>query len=132
MNLPIMIHAHPYRGAKDGELRARSMEACAHCALICTMCADACLSEPQVDALRECISFNLDCAALCTAAAALVARWNGGNRPLLRQSLECCAEACAGCARECARHSHEHCVICAAECRACELACRDTVASLMN
>lgn len=108
---------------------ARGVKELLSCAHACTSCADACLEGASVDALRQCIRLNLDCADLCVAASALIARIQGLNDVVLLRTLEVCATAAQRCADECERHAgqYQHCARCAAECRRCEEACRLTM-----
>ena len=79
--------------------------------------------------MRQCIRLDLDCAAVCDAAAAVLGRAGTPNWALTASLLEACASACGACATECERHADTmaHCKLCAAECRACEAACREAL-----
>ncbi|MFV8296820.1 MULTISPECIES: four-helix bundle copper-binding protein [Mycolicibacterium] len=95
------------------------------CAQACTQCTDACLGEPSIVALTPCITRNLDCADICTAAARIGARQTGSSSELTTTVLAACASVCQECAEECERYSsHQpHCRVCAGECRRCAQAC---------
>jgi hypothetical protein len=120
-----MISTHPQVRGNISEPLIRCIEACFVCAQTCVSCADACLAEDSVQALTQCIRFNLDCADVCATTGSLASRRTGSNQAVLGSALELCALACRTCAEECERHSdmHEHCRICAAACRECEHAC---------
>jgi hypothetical protein len=111
--------------ARDTTAIADCMAACAACELECITCADACLKETDVAALRHCIRLDLDCADICGTTARLLARMPDGDARLLRSLIEACARACATCGAECASHAeeHEHCRRTAAACRACAEQC---------
>lgn len=95
------------------------------CMSACAACADECLGEEDLDALRQCIRTDLDCADVCLATAQVLARGTPGSMAVLRAQLEACAIACRTCAEECERHAdhHDHCRACAEACRRCEEAC---------
>ena len=40
------------------------IDACLRCAQECEHCADACLNEPEIQALAECIRLDRDCAGI--------------------------------------------------------------------
>lgn len=91
----------------------------------CTSCADACLAEPDVQDLRQCIRLNLDCADVCNTTGRLATRRTGSDEELIRRMLDVCATICRLCGEECARHAHEHCRICAEACQRCMQACQE-------
>ncbi|MBL8774196.1 MAG: four-helix bundle copper-binding protein [Phenylobacterium sp.] len=127
-----MIATHPQvRGATNDAL-IRAIELAADCAQVCASCADACLAEPNVAELTQCIRFNLDCADLCTSTALVGARRTGSNERVIQRLLATCAEACRLCGDECSRHAQhmEHCRICAETCRECEQACSEAADSI--
>lgn len=122
-----MLDTHPQGpGGLDRDALAGALEAASECAQVCAQCADACLGEQGVPDLVACIRTDLDCADVCAATAALLARSGRGGSPALRALLEACLVACGSCAEECGQHAamHEHCRICAEACRRCEQACR--------
>jgi len=97
------------------------IDACNDCAVACAHCAQECLSEQEIAQLARCIKLDLDCAAICRAASAAMAR--GSEHAT--QICAVCAEACDACADECMAHAMEHCRECAAACRRCALECRN-------
>jgi hypothetical protein len=99
------------------------------CAQACTSCADGCLAEQRVTALRQCIRLNLDCADVCAATASLATRRTGSDEEVVRKMFNACITACRLCGEECQRHAshHEHCRICADACRTCEAACQQAL-----
>lgn len=121
-----MIATHPDVKGNTNQALLQFIDAGYECAQTCTSCADACLAEPMVDELRQCIRLNLDCAEVCVATATVANRRTGSNEAVIRQLLEVCATACRLCAEECDRHAskHDHCRICAESCRRCERACQ--------
>ena len=121
-----MIETHPNRpGRGDVSLLRNVIVAAYECAQICTSCADACLSERDVDRLSACIRLDLDCAEICVVTGSLLSRIGLAGEELLRAQLRACQLACAACETECAKHGkvHEHCAICAQACRLCREAC---------
>lgn len=102
------------------------------CAQACTACADACLSEPQVQDLRCCIRTNLDCADISAASARMLSRQSTPDFATMTAQVRACGAACAICGAECRRYSehHEHCRICAEQCQRCEEACRSMLAAI--
>lgn len=125
-----MLETHPASSSTSGLNDA--LHALSECAQTCTMCADACLAEDMVAELRRCIGLNLDCAALCEATAAIVARQTEREPAVVRAALEACIAACEACASECDTHAemHEHCRVCADACRRCADACRGLLAAV--
>lgn len=127
-----MIETHPRdTGSVDPAVLAACIEACLACAQSCTACADACLAEETVADLRSCIRLNLDCADVCAATGHVLSRLEG-DLSLISTLLETSRVACAACAVECEKHAghHEHCNVCAEQCRRCEKACADLLAAL--
>jgi hypothetical protein len=133
MSIRSMLGTHPHANAVTfSEPLAQCVAECWACNEACIICADACLAEPNVEGLRQCISRNLDCADLCAATATIASRRTGANVEVLLAALEACALACSVCAQECAHHAtiHEHCRLCADTCRSCEEACRSVMATV--
>jgi hypothetical protein len=93
--------------------------ACDACAAACDHCAASCLREQDVTPMARCIRLDIDCAALCRLASAMMTR----GSELAADICAACAAACEACADECEQHGHEHCQACAAACRACAEAC---------
>ncbi|MHB8761963.1 MAG: four-helix bundle copper-binding protein [Coriobacteriia bacterium] len=127
-----MFEAHPRRSRVDtGRLPAFVLEL-ADCEVTCTLCADACLSEPHVQMLAKCIALNLECADTCAATARTLSRFGFAEPSVTRLQVEACREACGACARECDRHQDmEHCQLCAEMCRRCEQACSRALESML-
>lgn len=111
--------------ATRGSAVMACVAACHDCTASCLSCADACVHETTDEDLARCIGLNLDCAAVCTATAQVLARSGDGDRSGLNALLRACIAACRSCAEECSRHgSHmDHCRVCAEACRECEQAC---------
>ena len=122
-----MLDTHPRASDVDAARLAEAIDAIADCAQTCTACADACLGEGQLDMLRRCIRFNLDCADACTTAVRVLSRRTEADAAVVRAVVEACAAACVVCGDECEQHAemHEHCKICAESCRRCAAACDD-------
>ncbi len=125
MHAQEMISTHPRVQEKNNEALIRCIEECYDCAQTCTSCADACLGEPMVQELTQCIRLNMDCADICMAAGTVLSRRTGSNNGVVAHMIEACIAACRTCGDECERHAafHEHCNICAKACRRCEQAC---------
>ena len=101
------------------------IEACIRCALECEHCETACLGEPDMKMMAECIRLDRDCAAVCWLAAAFMGRRSEFDADLCRL----CATLCDACGAECAKHKVDHCLKCAESCRACAEACRTMAAA---
>ena len=104
--------------------------ACFDCVQVCNACADACLSEDMLGDMVECIRMDLNCADICAATGATVARTGtryGGYDGSTATLLRACAAACHRCAEECEQHAaaHGHCRICAETCRRCAAMCEE-------
>jgi hypothetical protein len=100
------------------------INACMECAITCDFCASACLNEENVKNLRRCIRLDLECAAICRAAAEVMSL----NGQFSEQLCSLCAEVCHACAEECQRHAEmgmEHCRACAEVCRKCAAVCEE-------
>jgi Domain of Unknown Function (DUF326) len=125
MHVEAMLKTHPQLKGKPDDSLVRAIEACADCAVTCTLCADACLGEAMVAELRRCIRLDLDCAEICRATGAILARYAAAGEPEVRAVLRACVETCRRCAEEGARHAahHAHCRVCAEVCKACADAC---------
>lgn len=123
-----MLSTHPRPGVDPAGV-ADVLHELEQCRQVCTLCADACLSEDMVAELRRCIRLNLDCAALCAVSAEILGRQTEGDAQVIAATLDACAAACDACAQECERHAemHEHCRTCAEACRRCADACRQAM-----
>jgi len=108
---------------------AASIHAIQDCAQTCISCADACMSEGDIQNLLRCIRLNLDCADICNATFSILSRPSMAAPEIWVSQLQTCALACRLCAEECERHAsmHEHCRLCAEACRECEQACNDVL-----
>ena len=104
------------------------IRACLACAVACNHCATECLSEDQVKHLARCIKLDLECAAICRAAAEMMSLGSDYSIELCRL----CAEVCNACAEECEKHAAmgmEHCAQCAEACRSCADACNNMISN---
>ena len=126
-----LLKTHPRPASTAGHEALVCIRAAAECALVCTACADACLSEPTVARLTDCIRLNLECGEICRLVARLLARPGRQDRESLERALDACSRACRACAEVCRRHDHEHCRICADTCAACAEACEAMVPALV-
>jgi hypothetical protein len=117
MTVAEMIRTHPDL-ALDADALVSCIDAARHAATVTTVCADACLAEDDVVAMRTCIRRCLDTADVAAATAAVLSRQVAMDLGLVRVALEACAVAAKRCAVECELHagSHEHCRICAQAC----------------
>jgi hypothetical protein len=95
------------------------IDACLKCAAICNHCAASCLKEDDVEMMRRCIQLDMECAAVCYAAAQLMSL--GSEKA--QDMCKLCATICATCANECSHHDNEHCRECAETCRECADLC---------
>jgi len=126
------LRSHPGRPTHPDAI-SRCIESSFTCAGTCTTCADACLSERNIEGLLACIRQNLDCAAICLATGSVAARSKvGASRQVLESQLNLCIAACRACGDECHRHAatHRHCRVCAEACDDCARACTDMLAAL--
>ncbi|CAA9347474.1 MAG: Ferredoxin [uncultured Frankineae bacterium] len=121
-----MLNAAPQRLTVDAALVAEAIDAASDCALVCTACASACLSEDHAREMAVCVRDDLDCADLCGVTARHLARLNASDKQLTLSVLAACIEACVQCASSCAPHrdAHEHCRLCEQACNRCEQACQ--------
>jgi uncharacterized membrane protein len=94
--------------------------------------ADNDLSEHNLTEMVTCIRLCLNCADVCTAAAAVISRPAGYDAMVAKPLLEACAAICKTCGDECERHAemHAHCRVCGEACRRCEQACRELLTAL--
>ncbi len=125
-----MLQSAPQKLVVDAEPVAAAIDAAAQCAITCTACASACLSEGED--MQQCVRDDLDCADLCEVTAKHLARLNAGDKQLTLSILAACIEACVQCAGSCEPHAehHEHCRLCLEECRRCEDACQSLLDAL--
>lgn len=127
-----MFRTHPQQSQIEGGRLAQAVEALSQCAMVCTICADACLGEQQIQQLVRCIRLNLDCADICQATTKVLTRQGEIDETVLRAQLQICEAVCRNCGGECERHAqmHEHCRVCAESCRHCEQLCRELLSGL--
>jgi hypothetical protein len=107
------------------EINQKIIDALNNCAIECNHCTTACLDKQNVNMLVNCIKLDIDCAAICSLTASLLARNSVHGRHLLKE----CIEVCNDCAAESEKHAHhhEHCKKCAEACRACAEACSSLI-----
>jgi hypothetical protein len=86
-----MLSTTPNRTMTGESVLDECIEACAECELACTVCADACLGERQLEQLRACIRLNQDCADACNVTARVLSRQLQGDMEFLGAELEACA-----------------------------------------
>jgi hypothetical protein len=98
----------------------KCIEACLTCAALCNNCATSCLQEPDTKMMVNCIQLDMECAAVCYAAAQLMSFGSSKAAALCK----ICAELCEACANECSKHSNEHCKECANACMECAAECK--------
>jgi hypothetical protein len=77
------------------------IRACMACAVACKHCATECLNEEQVKHLARCIKLNLECAAICRAAAEVMSLGSDYSIAMGMEHCAQCAEACRACAVAC-------------------------------
>jgi hypothetical protein len=132
MSVEALLKTHPRPTSLDVAVLARYIDACGACAASCVICADACSAEDDVIAMVRCIRLCLDCADVCNSTLRLASRQTDPNFATARAAVEACLAACRASAEECEHHArhHEHCRLCAEECRACERAASDLLAAL--
>nr|WP_294858571.1 four-helix bundle copper-binding protein [uncultured Fluviicola sp.] len=96
------------------------IDACLSCASICNHCASSCLQEKDVEMMARCIQLDMECSAMCYAAAQLMSL---GSEDAAKMCA-LCSEFCERCAKECGKHDNEHCRECAEMCMKCAQECR--------
>ena len=106
-----------------------SLRQCLACIMSCNGCGDACLHE-DASKMIDCIRTCFDCAQVCSATAALLARLGSHAPSLLRAQVQACRDACRICGDECSKHDSEHCKACAECCRSCMEACEALLEAL--
>ena len=131
---PEIFKLHPLPTAQDRDAILRCIRECLDCSASCTACADACLSEDDLQELVRCIRLNLDCADSCDATARILLRQSRPDLRLIHAAIEACRAARLACGEECERHAAhlEHCRLCAEICRRCQQACDDLFAVLVE
>jgi hypothetical protein len=133
MTFQEIIKLHPQPTSLDRDALLPCIEECLDCATSCTACADASLSEKDVEELVRVIRLCLDCADACDATGRIVTRQSASDLRLLAAMLEACSAACLASAEECELHAahHEHCRVCAQVCRRCKKTCDDLLATIV-
>ena len=127
-----LLTSSPAGATYDAAKTAACIEACFDCTRACVLCADACLAEPEHDALLACMRLTADCADLCEATGRILSRQQ--TDPALAQAVvQTCVAVTRLCAQECESHAamHRHCELCATACRRCESTCRALLAALV-
>jgi hypothetical protein len=121
---------HPQPTALSHDVLLDCAKTCLECGASCTACADASVSEDDVQEMRAVVRLALDCADLCHTTERVVLRQTAQNVEVLRATATACLAACRACEEECEKHAahHEHCRLCADACRRCEAACLRVVA----
>ncbi len=76
--------------------------------------------------MAECIRLDMECAAICYAAAQLMSLGSSKAMDICR----ICADMCEQCGAECAKHAghSKHCAECAAACQECAEECMNMAA----
>lgn len=97
------------------------IKALTNCVSHCNYCADACLSEDNIQMMVDCIRTDRACAEVCSTTAALLA----ANYEDVQDLVAYCHKICFACAEECGKHEHQHCKDCAEACNACADACAE-------
>jgi hypothetical protein len=128
-----IIKLHPQPTNVDRDALLRCIDECLDCAASCTACADASVSEDDVQEMVHVIRLCLDCADVCEATGRVTTRQAAPRLGILRPMLEACSAACLASAEECEQHAahHEHCRICAEVCRRCKEACDDLLSTMV-
>ena len=70
--------------------------------------------------MARCIQLDMECAAICYAAAQLMSMGSSKAKDICR----ICAQICTECGNECQKHKTEHCQECAEACHHCAEECR--------
>lgn len=118
---PITAALYSFLLMKNAPVENRAvLDALARCIAACEYCADACLSEDNIQMMVGCIRTDRDCADICRVTAAFIAR-NSAHAPHIMKE---CIEICQKCYDECSQHKHDHCQQCAEACKACLDACK--------
>jgi hypothetical protein len=127
-----IIKLHPHPTSVDRGTLLRCIEECLDCGASCTACADASLSEEDVQSMVRVVRLCSDCADECDATGRIVTRQTAPDLRLMRTMLQACVAACVVCAEECDKHAahHEHCRVCAEVCRRCKQACDELLAAI--
>lgn len=132
MSVEAILKTHPRPASVDVAVLARYIDQCGACQASCVICADACTAEDDVAEMVRCIRLCLDCADACNSSLRIAGRQTDPDFATVRLAVEACLAACRACSEECERHAHhhEHCRLCAQDCRACERAAGDLLGAL--
>jgi len=74
--------------------------------------------------MARCIRLDMECVAICFAAALLMCLGSEKAKAL----CSICADICNLCANECGKHQNEHCNECSVACKQCAEECRKMAA----
>ena len=74
--------------------------------------------------MTRCIQMDMECAAICNAAARLMSL----GSDMADEVCAICAKICEACGAECAKHDNDHCRECAQACLVCAEECRKMAA----
>src|SRR6185503_14051159 len=100
------------------------INACLHCAALCNHCALSCTTEEDIKMMARCIQLDMECSAICYAAANLMSL--DSEKAIAICGI--CADVCEACANECSLHDNDHCRQCADACTACAAECKNIAA----
>ncbi|MGP4072720.1 four-helix bundle copper-binding protein [Piscibacillus sp. B03] len=93
------------------------MEACNHC-------YTACLQEPDLEHMIECVRLDRECADICSNFEQALTL----DTKFVKEYAQLCAAVCRACGDECAKHDHDHCQKCADACHKCAEECEKLIA----
>ena len=74
--------------------------------------------------MAKCIQLDMECAAICYAAAQLMSLGSDKAKELCK----ICGDICETCGNECGKHQTEHCQECFQACKQCAEECRKMAA----
>jgi hypothetical protein len=74
----------------------------------------------NIKMMAKCIQLDMECAAICYAAAQLMSLGSEKAKDICRM----CADICEACGNECGKHQTEHCQECSKACKQCAEECR--------
>ncbi len=89
-----MLQTHPHKTRLELSLLGATIQACFESVQVSTACADACLSEPQVQMMLRCIRLDHDTADICLATGRMLLRQTEPDWVAMRAQLQACAAAC--------------------------------------
>lgn len=115
----------PHQVGHITEEMKRCMRSCLDCFASCEQTAAHCLSKGGAHANPQHVALLLDCADICEASAAFLAR--GTERH--KRTCSLCAEICRSCGESCAQFKDDaQMKACADVCRACAESCQKMAA----